>query len=267
MHGHTLVWGSSTPDWMNYSGNHREEAVENLTTHIKTVVEHFKGKVISWDVVNEAIINGDIATPSDWRSALIKNNWYHALGPEYIEMAFIAAREADSDIKLYYNDNNLNNQDKALAVYNMVKEIDEQFPDVNGRPLIDGIGMQGHYRVKTHPYWIRISLEKFISLGVEVSISELDISIDASNFLKEKQPSVLSEDMSIEQGRTYALLFNIFRQHADKIGRVSFGGIDDATSWMPSMHPTLFDSNLKAKHAFYGVRDTNQFIMEFGDDL
>ncbi|GHV31162.1 hypothetical protein AGMMS4952_19340 [Spirochaetia bacterium] len=253
MHGHTLAWHQQSPDWMNREGIDREEAVENLITHTKTVAEHFKGRVISWDVLNEAVIDNP-ADPSDWAASLRKTPWLTAIGPEYIEIVFKAAREADPEAKLYYNDYNLDSREKAQAVYTMVKALNEKNPDVGGRPLIDGVGMQGHYRVSTNPEDVRVSLESFIALGVEVSITELDVQAGADSVLTEKQ--------GVEQGISYARLFQVFKAHAAQIGRVTFWGLDDSTSWRSAANPTVFDKDLKEKPAYYAILDPETYIQD-----
>lgn len=263
IHGHTLVWHQQSPQWMNQSAKDvylsREEALENLRTHIKTVMEHFGDKVISWDVVNEAM-NDNPSNPEDWRKALRQSPWYHAIGDDYVEQAFLAAREVldahpEWDIKLYYNDYNLDNQNKSRAVYSMVMELNEKYQKSHpGKLLIDGIGMQGHYSLNTNPTNVELSLERFISLGVEVSITELDIMAGTNHELTGKQ--------SIQQGYLYAELFNIFKKYSEKITRVTFWGMDDGTSWRSSMNPTLFDKNLQAKPAYYGVIDPEKFMSE-----
>ena len=263
IHGHTLVWHQQSPMWMNQSSKDvylgREEALENLRTHIRTVMEHFGDKVISWDVVNEAM-NDNPSNPEDWRKALRKSPWYYAIGDDYVEQAFLAAREVldehpEWDIKLYYNDYNLDNQNKARAVYSMVKELNEKYQKSHpGKLLIDGIGMQGHYSLNTNPTNVELSLERFISLGVEVSITELDIMAGTNHELTEKE--------AIQQGYLYAELFRIFKKYSDHIVRVTFWGMDDGTSWRASMNPTLFDRNLQAKPAYYGVIDPEKFMSE-----
>jgi endo-1,4-beta-xylanase len=253
MHGHTLAWHQQSSEWMNYAGIPRDEALTNLVTHIKTVAEHFKGRVISWDVLNEAIVDNP-PNPADWKAALRQSPWYLALGPDYVEIAFKAAREADPNAKLYYNDYNLDNPNKALAVYNMVRDINTRNPNVGGRPLIDGVGMQGHYRVNTNPTNVTRSLDRFISLDVEVSITELDVQAGAD--------SKLTAQQAIEQGIALANLFTIFRVHAESIGRVTIWGLDDGSSWRSSTNPTLFDKNLKAKPAFYGASNPFAFLAE-----
>ncbi len=267
MHGHTLVWHQQSPAWMNTStdevGNTvslgREEALENLRTHIRTVMEHFGDKVISWDVVNEAMSDNP-PQPANWQGSLRQAPWYNAIGDDYVEQAFLAAREVlddhpDWDIKLYYNDYNLDNQNKSLAVYNMVNEINTRYQEEHpGKLLIDGVGMQGHYRVNTNPTNVRLSLERFISLGVEVSFTELDIQT-GDNYQ-------LPEELAVAQGYLYAQLFNLFKEYKEHIARVTIWGLDDGTSWRSSTNPTLFDKNLQAKPAYYGAVDPDKFIAE-----
>jgi len=253
MHGHTLAWHQQSPEWLNREGIGRDEAVENLITHVKTVAGHFRGRVVSWDVLNEAVIDNP-SSPGDWRASLRQTPWLQAIGPEYIELAFRAAREADPDALLYYNDYNMDNRNKALAVYNMVKELNEKNPDVLGRPLIDGVGMQGHYRVNTNLENVAAALERFASLGVEVSITELDVQAGAN--------SALTPEQAVEQGAVYARLFALFREHAAVMGRVTIWGLDDGASWRSPTSPTLFDRELREKPAFFGALNPAAFLVE-----
>lgn len=141
----------------------------------------------------------------------------------------------------------------------MVKAMNDKYAvDHPGKKLVDGVGMQGHYNVNTNPENVKRSLEKFISLGVEVTISELDIQA-GSNYQ-------LSEQLANAQGYLYAQLMNIFRDHADHISRVTFWGMDDNTSWRAASNPLLFDKNLQAKPAYYGVIDPDTFIKEHKPD-
>ncbi|MFJ5761646.1 endo-1,4-beta-xylanase [Neobacillus sp. NPDC093182] len=262
MHGHVLVWHQQTPEWLFTAENgeplSREAALANLRTHVKTVVENYGDKVISWDVVNEAIIDNP-PNPTDWKASLRQSGWYKSIGPDFIEQAFLAAKEVlkekGLDIKLYYNDYNDDNQSKAQAIYQMVKEINEKYEaEHDGDLLIDGIGMQAHYNKNTNSDNVRLSLEKFISLGVEVSVTELDITAGTNN--------VLTEQEAITQGYLYAQLFKIYREHAEHISRVTFWGLNDATSWRAAQSPLLFDKDLQAKPAYYAVINPEKFIAE-----
>jgi endo-1,4-beta-xylanase len=265
MHGHTLAWHQQSPEWINKEGISRDEAVENLIAHVKTVAGHFKGRVISWDVLNEAI-NDNPTDPNNWKQALRNTPWLRAIGPDYIEIAFKAAREADPAAMLYYNDYNLDNPAKTLAVYNMVKDINEKYAltpaqmlSSHRRPLIDGIGMQGHYRVRTNVDQVEASIKRFASLGLEVSITELDVQAGMNNNLTAEE--------ALLQGVVYAQLFAVFKKYAATIKRVTIWGLDDGSSWRKETSPTLFDKALKEKPAYYAALDPEAFLEKNKDKL
>jgi len=260
MVGHTLIWHSQTPAWLTTGDKATVEA--NLEKYVTDVVTHFKGRLISWDVVNEAMRDGlqqaDV-TGTNWKNCLRttpENGWY-IIGPEYIEKAFLAARAADPYVKLYYNDYNLNSSSfKYRAVYNMVKEINNKYPNVGGRPLIDGIGMQSHHHTNTAPQTIQTSIDLFALLGVEISISELDIM--AAGNIPEGNVT-WNEAAAQKQAALYAAMFKVFIANANIVKRVTFWGIDDRTSWRSIHYPTLLDKDYNLKPAFHAVTNPDNF--------
>jgi len=260
VHGHVLIWHSQSRAW--FTSGTAEEVKENMVSYINTVLNHFKGRVVSWDVVNEAMRDG-ITDPSDWRSCLrTESGWYRTLGPDYIELAFRTAREADPDIILYYNDYSLNDRNKAAAVRNMVKEINDKYKaEGNARNLIDGIGMQGHYGLWLNINDVRASLELFKGIGVEISITELDVEsrLTNSNEWGVNKNSVMSEQQAQAQANLYAALFRLFREYRDQIARVTFWGMDDRNNWKSIGNPCLFDGNMEPKPAFYAVSNPDDY--------
>jgi len=268
VHGHTLVWHSQTHAWMTQGTP--EQVRQTLINHIRTVLAHYKGKVFSWDVVNEAVlerVNPGINV-NDWKIQLRKEDesgWYRALGPDFIELAFRTARAADPDIMLYYNDYNLNNSRKAQVVASMVKELNDKYKaEGNTRNLIDGIGMQGHYGINTSAPQVRQSIELFISIGVKVDISELDIelkSVGSGSFGQGRDVKTHESEQRI-QAIKYAELFNIFKEYSDHIPRVTMWGLDDESSWKSLGNPCLWDGNLNPKQAFFAVADPDKFLIQ-----
>jgi endo-1,4-beta-xylanase len=252
LHGHTLIWHNQTPAWL-YTGD-RETVLANLKKYVTDVTDHFKGKVISWDVVNEAMRDGlNAGNAADWKTCLRTGGW-NTIGPEYIEEAFLAARAADPDAKLFYNDYSLNSfqgNNKQRAVYNMVRDINERHPNVGGRPLIDGIGMQSHHHLNTTPESVEESIVLFSSLGVDITISEMDIQAAKSN--DNNLENGWDDNAAKLQAQKYAAMFKIFKKHSDKISRVTFWGLDDRTSWRSASYPTLLDKDYNLKPAFYAV--------------
>lgn len=263
LHGHVLVWHQQMPVWLSTAddGNplDRDTALENLRTHIVTVMEHFGDAVISWDVVNEAM-NDNPPNPANWKASLRNSPWKAAIGDDYVEQSFRIAREVlDShpewEIKLYYNDYNDDNQNKATAIANMVKELNDKYAlEHPGKQLIDGVGMQAHYNLNTKPDNVEASLQRFMALGVEISITEIDMMAGTGSVLTEKQATA--------QGYLYARLMKLYQQYSDHIARVTFWGLDDGTSWRAENSPLPFDAELQAKPAFYGLIDPDTFIEE-----
>lgn len=263
IHGHVLVWHQQSPEWLwqDDGGDplSREEALENMRAHITANVEHFGDNVISWDVVNEAM-NDNPPNPEDWQGSLRQSGWYQAIGPDYLEQAFRMTKEIIDangwDVKLYYNDYNDDNQQKAEAIYQMVKELNEKYgAENNGELLVDGIGMQGHYNLNTNPRNVRLSLEKFASLGVEVGVTELDLTGGSNN--------EQTEDEMQQQAFLYASLFEIYKENHEHISRITFWGLDDGSSWRSEDSPLLFDRDYAEKTAYHAVMNPEAFLAEY----
>ncbi|GAA0357510.1 hypothetical protein GCM10008932_07930 [Alkalibacterium iburiense] len=266
LHGHVLVWHQQSPEWMHTSEGERlsrEEALTNMESHIEATILAYGDSVISWDVVNEAM-NDNPIDPEMWRSMLRRSEWAEAIGDDYVELAFMKAREVLDengwhDVKLYYNDYNDDNQNKATAIYYMVKEINETYAENHpGERLIDGVGMQGHYNMGTSVDNVRQSLERFKELDVEIGITELDITANTT--------SELTEEEEIAQGILYAQLFSLYKEHSDVISRVTFWGLNDSTSWRAERRPLLFDGNLQPKKAYEAVIDPEGFLATYASE-
>ena len=252
--GHTFAWYQQTPGWMAENCT-REEAIEHLRTHIQTVASRYSGQLISWDVVNEAILDGvKLPENGDWKQCLRQGAWYQAIGDDYIELAFQFAHEADPEARLYYNDYNLNDQNKAEIVAAMFKDLKSR-----GIP-VDGIGMQSHYNVNLASAAVERSIELFEEAGAEISVTELDVTVNGAS------SSGLTEEQEIAQAQVYAELFQIYREHADSIARVTFWGIDDAHSWRSESFPCLFRRDYSPKQAYYAVIDPDGYLEEHPRD-
>jgi len=256
VHGHVLVWHDWTPEWMTKGTN--TEVEDNLKNHITDVLAHYHGRIHSWDVVNEAMRDGlsPAETAGDWKKCLRTDApWYRKLGAGYIETAFRTARKADPDITLYYNDYGLEFPQKAEAVWKMINDINKRYKKETGRNrnLIEGLGIQAHYQIKSFDEnKIRSSLEKFKTLNIELSISELDVTA-AGYEQGEGKDIVMTEYDAALQAGIYARLFRIYREYSAYISRVTMWGIDDHNSWLSAGTPCLFDRYLNPKKAYHAV--------------
>lgn len=248
IHGHTLVWHSQTNDWFYREGD-KELATARMKAHIETLVGRYKGKIYSWDVVNEAI--DDQGDPSS--ENLRQSPWLKTIGPEFLTLAFKFAHEADPEAILYYNDYNIERGDKHASSLLLLKRLLDE-----GAP-IHGVGIQGHWSTNNVPYEeIEQAIVNYAALGLKVSITELDVTIRGASGgqfggRRERQVTPPSADDLAKQAEAYKKLFAIFKKHEDKIERVTFWGLQDSRSWRRGQHPLLFDNDLKAKPAFDAV--------------
>ena len=252
--GHTLAWHSQSGDFLgikNKDGNPvtRDEAIQQLKDHIYGVAGQYKGRIYSWDVLNEAIADGaKLPADGDWTKCLRDTQWTRSIGPDFVAMAFRFAHEAAPDALLYYNDYNLNIADKAEIAAAMVADLRSQ-----GVP-IHGIGMQGHYSTDTSLGSVRNSLKLFSQIeGIKISVTELDVGVPNTN-------GKLSAQNEKKQALYFAKLFCLYKEYADIIERVTFWGYRDDTSWRSENSPLLFNKDLSPKEAFYALMDPEAYI-------
>lgn len=238
--GHCLVWHQQLPEWLTSGKWSKSELLEIMRNHIKGMVGHYRGKVACWDVVNEAI---------DDNSGMRNTLWYSTIGKSYIDEAFIAAREADPDVLLFYNDYGGEGlTDKANAIYQMVKGMKKR-----GIP-IDGVGMQMHIDDSGYPMnnGFKKNIERLTALGLKVQITELDVRLQTP-----------TSAASLEkQARIYHDLMVICLQNPN-VTAVLTWGLTDRYSWIPNYapmwkgtgKPLLFDADFNKKPAYFGVQN------------
>ena len=263
--GHNLVWHSQVPNWVFQDDQGkpltREALLQRMHDHIFKVVGRYKGRIQSWDVVNEAL-NED--------GTLRKSKWQQIIGDDFIEKAFEYAHQADPQAELTYNDYSLENEAKLKGALALVARL-----KAHG-VAITTVGIQGHDSL-AHPTVEEedAAITAFAKLGVKVAISELDIDVlprdpklfSADVSLKVKQDPKLNpyanglpDDVQQELARRYADLFAVFLKHRAEMSRVTFWGVTDRDSWLNNWpvpgrtsYPLLFDRNGKPKPAFEAV--------------
>lgn len=256
IHGHTLVWHSQTNNWFFRDGD-KAAVTRRMKDHISTLVGRYKGKLRSWDVVNEAINDGGNAQTA--RTENLRNSsWLQAMGPEFLTLAFKFAHKADPDAKLYYNDYGIEAGPKHASSMVLLKRLIK-----DGAP-IHGVGIQGHWSTANIPYAaLDKAISDYASLGLEVSITELDVTIRGASggrfgrgFRGRRSGGATPSPQNLKaQADAYARLFSIFAKHKDVIQRVTFWGLSDRRTWRFGQHPLIFDSNNQRKPAYAAIVD------------
>jgi len=202
------------------------------------VVKRYNNTPICWDVVNEAV--------ADSGSGLYKNNvWYPDI-PDYVDVAFQAAKAANPSVKLFYNDYNIasstgGTQQKSDKVYNMIKSMKQR-----GIP-IDGVGFQLHVDITYNSFpGIIQNIQRYAQLGLDVHFTELDVGCVTYG----NQCPSWNAQKETTQASIYAQLLNVCNsQTACK--SFETWGFTDKYSWLGANdHPLPFDSNYQKKPAF-----------------
>jgi len=253
--GHNFVWHESLPKWFEKTVT-KDNAQKFMTDHIMAVGGRYKGRIHSWDVVNEAIWIQD-GRPDGLRSS---SPWMQMLGPEYIDIAFKTARQADPKALLTYNEYGIEydtaeEEKKRAAVLGLLQRL-----KTAGTPL-DALGIQSHMRAggkDTFGKGISELIASARGLGLQVFITEMDV----------KDHDVASEDISLID-RAVA---DVYRDYLTTVLRdpsvkaVLTWGASDKHAWMndPSQRkkdagrmarPLPFDKDYAPKEAFFAIRD------------
>jgi len=250
-HGHNLCWYQYNPKWLtNFTGD--SAAWEKLfKTHIQTVVSHYKGKVASWDVVNEAFHN-DGTLRSEKTTPDNKPDdgciWARNIGIDYIARAFIYAHEADPDALLFYNDYDQEIYPAKLgSIINMVTYFKKR-----GVP-INGVGIQMHININTPEEGITNAIKKLANTGLKIHIAELDISVNPKN-----DPNIVySDSLQKIQSHMYAFVIKQYEKLVppEQQYGITTWNVGDADSWLRQAYkrkdwPMLFDDNYMRKPAY-----------------
>ena len=257
--GHCLVWHDFLPGWILKGRDGKEVSrktlIERMHKHISTIVGRYKGRIFGWDVINEAF-NDD--------GTLRQTPYLRIIGPEYFELAFRFAHEADPNAELYYNDYSMANPAKRAAVCKLVRDLKAK------GCRIDAVGMQSHNGLDYPDLkQYEITIDSLAACGVKVMVTELDVNVLPSpqgfggadinqNYELRKQLNPYADGLPKkaykEFEKRYLDLFAIYRRHAHQIERVTFWGVTDTGSWLNNWpvqgrtnYPLLFDRDNKAK--------------------
>jgi endo-1,4-beta-xylanase len=223
MRGHNLCWHQALPDWFQSTAT-RANARRLLTDHIQRVAGHFAGKLHSWDVVNEAIEVKD-GRPDGLR----KSPWLELVGSDYIEIAFRAARMADSTALLTYNDYGIeldtpDQEQKRAQVLALVKQL-----RLRGVP-IHAVGVQSHLTAGEGApgAGLRDFIREVSALDMQVFITELDVSDHKLTGTAAERDAAVAE--------LYGDYLNLVLAEPN-VTAVLAWGITDKYTWLNHQHP------------------------------
>ncbi|MEZ5006876.1 MAG: endo-1,4-beta-xylanase [Chitinophagales bacterium] len=268
VHGHVLVFDKSVPEWaLAYEKNDvwTEQQWENwLEDYITKVVSRYRGRIVAWDVVNEAgaPLGGGLNTDYFW---------YKTIGPDFLEKAFRWANAADPEAKLFINEFGM----EFLPV--KLRDLITIADNLRAQGIrVDGIGFQGHIPLPVimGDYSdLKRAFKKVADAGYLVHLSELDLPVNVLGYSNSQT----------------ALQHRIQRKKYNDVARAYLDGVPPAQQWgitlwgIPDHHsfyntvkiwfdlrllggdkdfPLLWDDNYEVKPAYYGFRNGLKDIEE-----
>ena len=254
MRGHCFVWNQQTPGWFFISYGKpagRELLLERVNDYMVLMIERYGDVIDTWDVVNEAV--------SDEGPELLKASPYlDIIGEDYVAESFRLARAAAPEARLFYNDYNVLDPGKQDRIFELLESLLAE-----GVP-VDGIGIQGHWNI-SYPDGVMLAaaIDRFAALGLEVQITELDISMYEWDDRTYRHGSEAPATELLEkQAARYAEIFEVLRSRGDKVTGVTFWGVADDVSWLHNFPvsnrrnwPMLFDENHEPKPAYAAITD------------
>ncbi|KAJ5483033.1 Endo-1-4-beta-xylanase D [Penicillium diatomitis] len=232
---HNLVWHSQLPSWVTSGNFNNATLISIMKNHITNLVQHYKGQCYAWDVVNEAL-NED----GTYRQSV----WYNTIGPAYIPIAFATAASVDPDVKLYYNDYNIEYSGAKAGGARRIVELVQSYG-----AKIDGVGLQSHFIVGSTPSKAdqKTTMAGYTAYGVDVAITELDIrmTLPSTNALLTQQAT--------DYSNTVAACVE-----TKKCVGVTIWDWTDKYSWVPNTFPGQgaacpWDSNYQKKPAYNAI--------------
>lgn len=222
--GHPLVWYQSLPKWFD-SYVTAQNARGLMLNHVSTVVGHYARKVHSWDVINEAL------DPNERRpDGLRSKPWVNLVGPDYIDMAFQAAAQADPHAILVWNENHLETRESWAQAKReaMLKNLQER---LRRNVPIHAIGLQSHLP-GTSPTFNYPEFTSFLrsvtDLGLKIIVSEMD---------------VIDSDLPADPGSRDQTVANIYYDYLSTVLQeksviaVLTWGISNRYSWIAGYKP------------------------------
>jgi endo-1,4-beta-xylanase len=249
--GHTLLWYHTIPKWLAQVDD-KKELTAAIETYVSETVTRFRGFVVRWDVVNEPI------RVPDGADGLRRSLFLDRLGPDYLKIAFAAAKAADPTVSLCCNEFGFEYRKpddiaKRAAFLKLLRRLRDE------NVAIDCVGLQSHLDASSQLDLdgIAAMVREIKALGYKVAITELDVidtSLDADEEARDRAVAAHVKDYL---GCVTAEV---------KPTTITCWGFTDSRTWLTMFHrrkdgramrPLPFDDQYNRKEMWAVVR---QFI-------
>ena len=255
LRGHNLLWYHRTPGWY-FDLPDRTAQERAVVQHIQQLAGRYRGRIHSWDVVNEPIEPKD-GRPDGLRTAV----FLETLGPEYLDLAYHTARNADPNARLVVNEYDVEldapeQEARRVALLHLLEGMRR-----SGTP-VDAVGIQAHLAAADGPPFSAPLLRRFLAdianLGLTIQITELDVTdenVPADVTVRDKLVADTYRrflDAALDEPAVKMVVtWGLSDRHSWIVRRETYQAMwrsDDAAS-----RPLPFDADLEAKPAFDAI--------------
>lgn len=255
LRGHNLLWYHRTPEWY-FDLTDRQEQERAVVDHIQQLAGRYRGKIHSWDVVNEPI------EPKNGRPDGLRTEVFlETLGAEYLDLAYHTARDADPNARLVVNEYDVEldapeQEERRIALLHLLEGMRR-----SGTP-VDAVGIQAHLTAAGGPPLSAPILRRFLadiaSLGLTIQITELDVTDENAPADVTVRDSLVADtyrrflDVALDEPAVKMVVtWGLSDRHSWIVRRETYQAkwrTDDAAS-----RPLPFDADLEAKPAFDAI--------------
>ena len=258
LRGHNLLWYMRTPSWF-FDLESRQEMESAVVEHIHSLAGRYRGKVHSWDVVNEPI------EPKDGRPDGLRTGVFlEMMTSDYLDLAYHTARETDPSARLVVNEYDVEldapeQEARRTALLNLLERMRR-----TGTP-VDAVGIQAHLSCAGGPPFSAPVLRRFLGeiagLGLTIQITELDVTDENAPADQTVRDRLVAD--------TYSRFLDVALDEP-AVKMVVTWGLSDRHSWIVRREtndskwrkdemlsrPLPFDADLKPKAAFDAMAQT-----------
>jgi len=242
LHGHTLIWHRRTPTW-SADWAREGRGRDALLLHVDATVRRFRGRLTSWDVVNEPLHH-----LSERPDGLRQSLWLEGAGADYVADAFTVAHEADPDAVLVLNEYLFTSIDPQMKrkrwdlIALLTKLLSRGVP-------VHALGVQGHiYSDHWH--------DKADAIDFLRAVREMDVKLFVSEFdVRDQRASLNPAARDREVSDAADRFFELFHE-AGGFERLVVWSLSDRRGWIQTRYPrpdaapvrpSLYDRALEPK--------------------
>jgi endo-1,4-beta-xylanase len=255
LRGHNLLWYHRTPSWY-FDLTDRQQQERAVVDHIRQLAGRYRGRIHSWDVVNEPI------EPKGGRPDGLRTEVFlETLGPEYLDLAYHTAREADPKTQLVVNEYDVEldapeHEARRIALLHLLEGMRRSATPV------DAVGIQAHLTAAGGPPFSAAVMRRFLAeiagLGLTIQITELDVTDEHAPADVAVRDRVVADtyrrflDAALDEPAVKMVVtWGLSDRHSWIVRRETYEAkwrTDDAAS-----RPLPFDADLEAKPAFDAI--------------